>query len=225
MHKKDKMAFIKRYEGRLQQFGYSPKTLGWGKDGRQEVRFQALTEPIMADLTSSILDVGCGFADLYDYLRECGWKGDYCGLDIVPGLLQIARERHPHLELHCLDITRSALPLRTFDYVLGSGVFNAKLKAENNLSHVERAVGNMVRLARKAVCIDFMSTYVDFQHPDGWHTDPVWAFTVAKKLSRRVMLKHDYMPFEFALIIYRDDSISPRNVFQAVEAVSVENKL
>ena len=46
---------------------------------------------------------------------------------------------------------------------------------------------------------------------------PAWALTLGKKLSRRVMLRHDYMPYEFTLIIYSDDTISSRNVFNATE--------
>ena len=52
----------------------------------------------------SVLDVGCGFADLYDHLRGRGWEGRYRGLDIVPGLLDVARRRHPSLDLQEADI-------------------------------------------------------------------------------------------------------------------------
>jgi SAM-dependent methyltransferase len=203
----------------LRQFGYSPKTLGWGKEGRQEVRFSVLTRPILEFPSSSVLDVGCGFADLYDYLVAHGWQGHYYGIDIVPGLLQTARERHPNLDLREVDITGSDLPLETYDFLVASGVFNTKLKVGNNLNHTESALQNMFYLSRVAVCVDFMSTYVDFQCPDGWYTDPAWAFAFATKLTRRVVLRHDYMPFEFALILYRDDSISDSNVFKAIENV------
>ena len=217
MHQKDLLDYIERYEGRLRQFGAAPEALGWGKQGRQEVRFGVLAQPILENPSISVLDVGCGFADLYDYLADRGWKGDYCGLDIVPGLLRIARERHPNLDLREVDITADGVRLNQADCVVGSGLFNARLKAGDNLEHIECAIRRMHSLARLAVSVDFMSTYVEFQHPDGWHTDPAWAFAIGKRLSGRLLLRHDYMPFEFALIIYLDDSISPRNVFQATE--------
>lgn len=208
---------IERYENRLRKFGYSPETLGWGKQGRQEVRFGILAAPILDSLISSVLDIGCGFADFYDYLISRGWHGNYLGIDIVPGLLQIAKERHPFLDLRELDITGEHLSLEKYDYVVASGVFNARLKSENNLEFIECGLRNMYRVANMAICVDFMSTYVDFQHPDAWHTEPAWVFALAKTLSKRVLLRHDYMPFEFALIIYCDDRISPRNVFQSTD--------
>jgi SAM-dependent methyltransferase len=216
---RDLQDYIIRYESRLRQFGYSPETLGWGKEGRQKVRFSVLSHPILKFPSSSVLDVGCGFADLYDYLVAHGWHGHYCGIDIVPGLLQTARERHSSLDLREIDITCLDLPLETHDFLVASGVFNAKLKMGNNLRHTETALQNMFRLSRVAVCVDFMSTYVDYRCRDGWYTDPAWAFAFAKKVTRRVELRHDYMPFEFTLILYKDDSISESNVFNVTENV------
>ena len=66
-----------------------------------------------------------------------------------------------------------------------------------------------------AIRVDFLSTYVDYQKPDSWHTDPCKALIMAQQLSRRYVMRLDYMPFEFALTIYKDDSICDRNVFQA----------
>jgi hypothetical protein len=75
----------------------------------------------------------------------------------------------------------------------------------------------MFKVARRAVCVDFMSTEVDFRKPGSWHTDPCWALREAYKLSRRVMLRQDYMPYEFSIIIFKDADISSRNVFAAFE--------
>jgi SAM-dependent methyltransferase len=225
LKEKDRRETIERYENRLRQFGYSPETLGWGKQGRQEVRFGVLSQPILEFSDSSVLDVGCGFADLYDFLVAHGWHGTYCGIDIVPGLLKVARARHPDLDLYEGDIASDALQWVKYDYVVASGVFNAKLSDGDNLEYIELSLRNMLHLANSAVCVDFMSTHVDFQDPKGWHTDPVWAFTLAKKLSRRVVLRHDYMPYEFALFVYCDDSISMRNVFQVTDALLSSGRL
>lgn len=224
MEEEDRRDYIERYEERLRRFGYSPETLGWGKQGRQEIRFGVLAQPILESLSSSVLDVGCGFADLYDYLLAHGWEGRYCGIDIVPGLLQVARQRHPELDLREADITASDVHLGAYDFVVATGMFNARLKVGDNLKHIEHALLTMCRIAKAAVCVDFMSTYVDYQHPEGWHTDPAWALALGKKLSRRVMLRHDYMPYEFALIIYSEDTISPRNVFNAAEKAAMRGK-
>lgn len=218
MHPTDKQAYINRYTNRLKQFGYSPQTLGWGQSGRQEVKFSVLGEPILKQVESSVLDVGCEFADFYDYLVGKGWNGGYHGIDIVPAVLDIAEQRHPQLDLKTMDILDyPPEQANQFDFVVASGVFNAKLQEQDNNEHIERCVTHMFHLARAAVCVDFLSTRVDFQHPTAWHTDPGWAAALANRLSGRFQIRHDYMPFEFSLIVYRDASRSRRNVFTATE--------
>ena len=217
MKTEDRLDYVLRYEKRLQEFGYSPATLGWGVHGRQEVRFSVLAELALRMPHSFVLDVGCGFCDLYDFLANRGWQGRYTGIDIVPGLLEVAKRRHPDLDVRELDITEESAPLDSYDFVIASGAFNAALPSGNNQSHAEAALRNMYRCSRYAICVDFLSTSVDFQKPGAYHTDPGWALATAKRLTRRVLLRHDYMPYEFALFLFRDDAISERNVFQSFE--------
>ncbi len=209
----DRHAYVERYERRLREHGHSPLTLGWGKPGRESVRFEVMAELIDEVGAVSVLDVGCGFADLYDHLRAGGWHGSYHGIDIVPALLAEARKRQPELSLVEADIADYLSGERDrFDVVVASGVFNARLEAERNEEHVRRCTTRMWELARRAIGVDFMSSRVDFQHEGAWHTDPAWALELAAGLSRRFRLRHDYMPFEFALAVYCDDE-HPGNVF------------
>jgi SAM-dependent methyltransferase len=213
----DRLDYVQRYEKRLQEFGYSPATLGWGVNGRQEVRFSILAEAALRMPESSVLDVGCGFCDLYDFLDKRGWQGRYTGIDIVPGLLEVARRRHPSLDVRELDITDESAPLDEYDFVISSGALNATLPSGSNETHIEVALRSMYQRSRRATCVDFLSTYVDFQKPGAYHTDPGWALAAAKRLTRRVLLRHDYMAYEFSLLLFRDDAISERKVFRAFE--------
>ena len=213
MNSKDKNIYIARYEKLLKKYAYSPQALGWGKHGRQEIRFRILTEPVLRYPNSTVLDVGCGFGDLYSYLINHQWTGRYVGIDIVPGLLNVAREKHPNVEFIELDITESEGKLSTFDFVLASGILNAKLSFEDNKDHISKVIQSMVMHCRVAACVDFLSSYVDYQKTESWHTDPGWVFKIAKNLSRRIILRHDYMPFEFCIIIYKNDRIQSNNTF------------
>jgi SAM-dependent methyltransferase len=214
MDRADRAEYVARYERRLSEHGHAPETLGWGKPGREHVRFQVMADVMNEVGATSVLDVGCGFADLFDHLVQQGWEGDYHGIDIVPGLLAEARRRHPELDLQEADIAAFEPPgAGTFDVVVASGVFNARLRNGDNREHIRRSVERMYALCRRAISVDFMSTYVDFQHPGAWHTDPAWALELGRGLSRRLRLRHDYMPFEFALSVYRDDE-HPDNVFR-----------
>jgi SAM-dependent methyltransferase len=213
----DRLDCVERYEKRLEEFGYSPATLGWGIHGRQDVRFSVLAEFALHVPDSSVLDVGCGFCDLYDFLRMRGWQGRYTGIDIVPGLLKVARQRNPQIDARELDITDDAATLDEYDFVISSGTFNASLPSGRNQVHIETALRKMHGRSRRATCVDFLSSYVDFQKPGAYHTDPSWALSIAKGLTRRVLLRHDYMPYEFSIFLFRDDAVSDRRVFRAFE--------
>jgi SAM-dependent methyltransferase len=218
----DRLDYVQRYEKRLHEHGYSPAALGWGAHGRQEVRFSVLAEFALRDPQSSVLDVGCGFCDLYDFLATRGWRGRYSGIDIVPGLLEVAKQRHPGIDVRELDITGDISLLHEYDFVIASGAFNAALPSGDNRTHIEAALKNMHQCSRRATCVDFLSEYVEFQKQGAFHTDPGWALATAKKLTRRVLLRHDYMPYEFALFLFRNEAISRRNVFESFEATLTE---
>jgi SAM-dependent methyltransferase len=210
----DRDAYVARYTDRLERFGKSPEALGWGSAGREHVRFAVLADALRTVGARSVLDVGCGFADFHEYLVASGLTVSYRGIDIVPRLLEEARRRRPGLDLAEADIAAYPVtPENRFDAVVASGVFNARLAGEDNLAHIERSVTRMFELAERVVCVDFMTTHVDFQRPEAWHTDPRWAIDLARRLSRRWSLRNDYMPFEFALTIHRDDG-HPGNLFR-----------
>ena len=64
----------------------SPKTLGWGKTSDQLERFTALTDNYTFH-EKTILDIGCGFADFYGFLKDKGILCNYIGVDIIPEFL------------------------------------------------------------------------------------------------------------------------------------------
>ena len=206
MNDKDKAVFIRRYRARYQQHGYSPVSLGWGKGGRQHLRFSVLAG-IGIGKEDSVLDIGCGFGDLFGYLKSTGWKGRYLGVDIVDALLLEARRQYSGIRVKNSDILKDRIA-GSFDYVVASGVFNAKLKHEGGAYvYIFRMLKKMFGLCRKGVAVDFMSSYVDFKHPIAFHADPARMLKLAKRISRRVALRHDYMPYEFAVYIHKKDEI------------------
>jgi SAM-dependent methyltransferase len=207
----DKERYRQRYTERYREFGYDPQTLGWGKGGRQPLRFAALME-MARSKKGSVLDVGCGFGDLYKFLIDSGWNGKYVGVDLVSVLVDEARNQYPGIDVRICDILSDYLEEK-FDYVVASGIFNARLQEEANEYHIERMLGRMFELARLGVAADFMSSHVDFRNEEAWHTDPGWVLSVGFKLTRRVVMRHDYLPYEFCLYLYRSDEITDESTY------------
>ena len=121
----------------------------------------------------------------------------------------------PALDLRNEDIAE-AEDLGKYDFVVASGIFNAKLMYEDNERHISNTLSRMFDHAGIAAIADFMSTYVDYQKEGAWHSDPANVIGYARKLSRRFILYYDYMPYEFAMVIFKDDLVSNENVFNAL---------
>src|ERR1700739_1074782 len=159
MNSKDVNLYIERYNQRLDKFGYSPESLGWGGGKeRQFVRFKALTE-IGVEKHDSLLDVGCGFADLYEYLKLNEFNGQYLGVDINGNLLDLARKEHQGVNVEKINILEEDIN-RQFNWVVSSGIFNLKLNFEDNLTYIKTMLKKMYEISNKGVAVDFMSTYV-----------------------------------------------------------------
>jgi len=71
----------------------------------------------------------------------------------------------------------------------------------------------MLRLAKKGVAMDFMSTYVDFKNSRAFYVSPEKIFKIAKNLSRRVVIRHDYLPFKFYVYIYKNNKLTENQTF------------
>lgn len=207
MELEDKIFCIQRYTERYKNHGYDPQSLGWGKNGKQEIRFNILSE-IGINKKSSVLDIGCGFGDLRRYLLQLGWAGKYVGLDLVDSFLFEAKLQQKDIDVRNIDILNDDFS-KQFDYVVASGIFNAKMKAQANYDYIREMLKKMHSLAYQGVAVDFLSKYVDFEQELNFHSDPSVIIEIAESISKRMIIRHDYMPYEFTLYLFKDNSIIP----------------
>lgn len=209
MKPEEKEATIRRYEERLEKYGVSAKALGWRDEEQQYMRFVALAA--IGDLNNcSILDVGCGFGDFYDFLKQKGLNVQYTGYDISSKLVEIARQKHPEATFEVRDILEEESNEK-FDYVVSSGIFNARLS--DNEGFLRRMLKRCFELCNIGAAINMMSSYVDYKQEDLYYYSPESIFAFCKTLTKRATLRHDYMPYEFSVYLYKGDSIDERHIF------------
>ena len=203
----DRSEAVARYSERYRQFGYDPRTLGWNK-GRQQVRFAAILDVLGRDF-ASILDVGCGFGDLFGHLTALGWRGEYLGVDICPELLEEGRRLYgaQGAKFECLDLSAEPLDFRA-EVAVAIGVFNHKLQGDN-WEFVRQMLRAMWERTSVAIAADFLSATADRPHEHLFHVDAGDVLKLGLEFSKRTVLKHDYMPFEFCLTVWHDDRFSP----------------
>lgn len=214
MEDKDKKKIIERYEGRIKEFGPVQKSLGWLK-GRQRFRFLYLKQIERFVNNDSVLDVGCGYGDLKDFLLREKWNGKYTGVDIVPKLIEIAREKYQDIDARVTDILMDKFEEK-YDWVFSSGALTSITEAEDTYVYFEKMLTKMFSLCNKGVSVNFCSPYVEFQSDVNFHPDITKLLQIVTKLTKRFSLRHDYMPYEFTIYLYKDADINKDvNIFSS----------
>ena len=205
LSRRDRLGLSARYREQYARHGYAPEALGWTK-GKQPIRFEVLTAPFEVE-GKSILDVGCGFGDLNQALRGRARRYRYLGLDVTEELIAEARVRYQGaaIRFRTGDFLDCDLGSR-FDVVVGSGIFNINLDSGRNEAFVEATLARAFALCRDGIAFDFLSDQVDFRHRDTFHSSPTRVLEFAYGLSRNVLLRNDYMPFEFSVFVFKDES-------------------
>jgi SAM-dependent methyltransferase len=198
----------RHYQALFREHGDSARAAQHFDDRSQRRRFEVLVDGIR-EPGASVLDVGCGLGHLADFLSERG-PTRYLGVDLVPEFVAQARQRlsgRPGIEFRELDFRTDPLP-EGFDYALLCGVFNNRL--EDNREFMLETLRRMFAAARTGIVFNALSTYVDFQDPQLYYSDPRELLHFCKvELSRKVVLRHEYLvkeggiPYEYAMYVYR----------------------
>ncbi len=204
MDDRDKQTIVDRYSERLKKYGASIDTLASGNEERRKMRFNILSD-IGIFNGASVLDVGCGFADFYQYLNDNGVDVNYTGYDINPDFIKLCKEKYPEADFAVRDIQVDKIE-GEFDFIIVSQVYNNKLSFDNNELVIRDVIEKLYNLLsdRGGIAIDMLTNYVDFKEERLHYYSPEEIFKYAKTLTKRVVIRHDYPLYEFTLYLYKD---------------------
>lgn len=195
------------YEAALDEFGDDPRGVNWRDAESQEMRFSAIAG--IADLSGArVHDVGCGLGHFADWLRRESINCDYVGSDISGKMIDAAvAHAPPPAELHMADIMAGPEePWMRADYVVNSGVFTVRSTvAEYDWREfVHDMIRAMFRIADRGIAFNLMSSYVDYRDDHLFYENPqeIMDFCVSE-LSRKIVIRHDYPLWEYAVYVYR----------------------
>ena len=205
------------YEGLLDQHGENHLALDWNSPESQKLRYQIFKELFVYGKKASnltILDVGCGFGDLYGFLKREGilsrHKIRYTGFDISSKLLEVARKKHPDAKFELKDILEER-HLPRFDYIFCSGVFNIRtVETGNHLEFVKSMLLRMYDLVNYGLAANFlsegglpMSSPEDLNSGRYYYFKPEEILKFCRFISSRYILRHDYHPGDFTVYLLK----------------------
>lgn len=203
LHPDDLREVVARYRRRIARFGTAAASLNSGGEEKQRVRHLVHATALLDG--TNVLDIGCGLGAFYDFLRARGKTCDYTGYDIVPEYIDSCREAHPEADFAVRNVLAEGIQ-GAYDSVVISQAFNNRYHHSDNVQIVKNILTLAFQHARISVSMDMMSTYVDYRDEDLFYYSPEEIFRFAKTLTRRVLLRHDYRPFEFCVQLFRGES-------------------
>lgn len=189
------------FDALVERHGDDVRSSHWGSDESQRRRFDVLAR--VADLSGArVLDVGCGVARLADVLAEGACDVDYVGIDLSTRAIETARAARPGLDLRVANVLDLDPARERFDVVLANGIFYRLGTDGVALAH--SLIRQMWSLAAGAVAFTSLSGWGPDPEDDELHLDPLETLALARSLTPLVVFRHDYMPHDFALYLYRE---------------------
>lgn len=191
------------YKQAIQKYGLSDvRSLHWNSQKTQYIRFKAFTQQI-SFYNSTILDLGCGKADLYEFLlakNEVPYE--YVGIDFVPEFISYAQKKYPSLTFFQGDFFTQKLKI--FDYIICNGALN--IKKENNLAYLKQFITHFYPYFKKVFIITLL------RYAKGYLSNPlIYNYSVEEvrqvldSLSLDYSINRDYANNDFMLVIRKKE--------------------
>jgi SAM-dependent methyltransferase len=189
------------YEDKVRRYGFDHRGLGFRTRSSQEKRFEALLE--LGDFEGAkVLDVGCGFGDLLEFMQQRGIECEYTGIDVCKPMIDRCRECFDGVD--AIFRVADVMEFETtdeYDYVVASGLFG--LDAEGGRDRIRPTLDRMFGWSRVGMAANFLSTRSPSPVDGRIYVDPSMALEVGLALTPAARVNHAYLPNDFTLYLYK----------------------
>ena len=191
------------YQEKFQKYGVSPKSLLWKEKGAAHQRFRQFWAEIDFN-QKAVLDIGCGFGELGNFLTK-RYKGvSYTGMDIVPEFIKEGKKLYPKLDLVLGNYLTDRV-YKKYDIVVASGILNSNM-GEENLKYRTDAVNKMWAYTKDILAFNMLGGHpqpTNDPKSNIWYADSLEIFKYCMGLTRRVILRANYHPRDFTILLYK----------------------
>lgn len=202
------MKSLNLYKQKFKEFGVSPQALQWKSKGAAHQRFRQFWAEI--DFSDkSVLDVGCGFGEMGNFLTKRYKNVTYKGVDMMAEFIENGKKIYPHLDLKIGNFMKQNKPEEFFDVVLCSGALNSNQgNYEKNMEFRKKAIKIMFESTKKVLAFNMLGGHpADKNKSESniWYADSLEILEYCMTLTRRVILRHHYHPKDFTIFMYQVD--------------------
>lgn len=195
------------YSSKVMLFGANHQGVDWNSQQSQETRFKQLLKICELDSHFSIIDFGCEYAYLGEYMQRQGFNfSKYIGFDISKTMIDIAISKCGHCEK--FRFFNKSVKLPSSDYFVTSGIFNIKLDCSQ--TEWERYILDTIHIfnqySHKGFGFNMLTDYSDINLRKDYlyYANPCFYFDYCKRhFSRNIALLHNYDLYEFTILVFK----------------------
>lgn len=193
---------IHRYQERIARVGLTFESLNSGSEEKQRIR-HAVHASALRGPVPSVLEIGCGLGCFCRFLSGRGQQCSYVGYDIVPEYIAECRRVYPEARFQLRNVFSEGIDGQ-YDTVVMSQVLNNRYAKSDNMTVMQKALEMAFAHTRVSVSVDMLSKYVEYENPDLFYYSPEEIFRLAKAITPRIVLRHDYRAFEFCIQLFHE---------------------
>ncbi len=180
------------YQDNYKTYGVSAQGVAWDSDQTQKRRFSAIISCLGDVKQDTLVDAGCGFGDLYLYLKEKNnLPKTYIGLDLCEPMVREAKVR-TGCKIVQKDILSQTIPVA--DWYVASGSMNLLTRMETHL-FIQRCFEK----SRKGFVFNLLCGREQEGEFSYWLPHDI--MELCRPLGLKVQIKEGYMDGDFTVLL------------------------
>lgn len=180
---------------------YSPIPVGYNTTAEQRYLMQNL---LIGWNSESILDVGCGRADLYGFINDFYTEAAYSyhGIDHNPIMTNIAKQKY---DIECLTNPFESAKLPETSWVVANGLFTQR-RCETEDEDLQKLFEDLDLLYNKAtnvVSFNLLNPINNTHHEGFFYVHPGLVLDMLIEKYQNVVLRNNYSKDVYTVTIYK----------------------
>lgn len=199
--------FISGYYNRLiKKYGInSIKSIGW-TSGKQEIRFQELINYFKFKKYFTLLDLGCGKGDLFNYLTDMRSINtfEYLGCDVNLNFIEYARKRFDNISScnfkHSQDDFPTNLEENSYDFCVASGLLSSSFVTKD---YRDKLLVSLYKICSKAMAFNLLTKDVDYEEEKYFYSEISEIIRLFEPISSKIIISKNKYLYEKTITIIK----------------------
>lgn len=173
--------------------------LGWRELKSQLLRFENLVKGINLNKTS-VLDVGCGYADFKTFIDKCYEGVSYTGIDLIPEFVHEAARRFATDRFSSfINGDFFTTNLSEVDFVFSCG---ALCYRNTDPEFVYKMIRKMWNTSRKGIAFNLLNSSVFPDHPLLVGYNKMEVIEYCRLFTSNIIVEEGYLPDDYIIKLF-----------------------